>query len=104
MRRQHRDALTRRQQQLRLRSAELRVTLAHQAQDLKIPLAVADQVVTGVQWLRQHPLWPLGTLALLALKRPRRILRWAPRLLGGWQLYLRARDWLGNAATKPQQH
>lgn len=101
MSRQQRDELARRQQQLLIRSAELRVTLAHQAQVLQAPLAVADQVRAGVQWLRQHPQWPLGALVLLALKRPRRALGWASRLWWGWRVYLRARDWLGSAVTKP---
>jgi YqjK-like protein len=89
--------LAQRQQQLLLRSAELRVTLTHQARALQTPLAMADQVQAGVQWLRQHPIWPLVTLALLALKRPRRILRWGNRLMWGWGLYQRARSWLGSA-------
>ena len=88
--------LARRQQQLLLRSAELRVALAHQARALQTPLAVADQVQAGLQWLRQHPIGPLITVALLALKRPRRILRWGRRLMWGWSLYQRARSWLGD--------
>lgn len=95
-----RDALTRQQQQLRVRSAELRVTLAHQSQVLQAPLAVADQVRAGAQWLRQHPQWPIGALALLAFKRPRRVLRWSSRLLWGWRVYLRARDWMGSATAR----
>lgn len=99
MHRQQREALARRQQQLLLRSAELRVTLAHQAQALRSPLALADQLRAGVHWLRQHPVWPLAALVLLALRRPRPLLRWAPRLMGGWQLFLRLRHWLGGGAT-----
>jgi hypothetical protein len=105
MGRQQRDELSRRQQQLLIRSAELRVTLAHQAQVLQAPLALADKVGTAARWLREHPQWLLGALVLLALKRPRRILRWASRLMWGWQLYQRARDWLrSTAAAKPQQN
>jgi len=99
MHRPQRDALARRQQQLLLRSAELRVTLAHQAQALRSPLALADQLRAGVHWLRQHPVWPLAALALLTLRRPRPLLRWLPRLIGGWQLLLRVRRWLGSDAT-----
>ena len=94
------DALARRQQQLLVRSAVLRTTMAHQAQALKPPLAVADQVRAGVQWLRQHPLFPLAALALLALQRPRRILGLTARLLWGWGLYQRGREWLGSTANK----
>ncbi|MEQ1658282.1 MAG: YqjK-like family protein [Hylemonella sp.] len=91
-----------RQQQLLLRSAELRHTLAHQARALQSPLALADRLRAGGHWLREHPVWPLAALGLLVFRRPRRILRWLPRLLGGWQLYLQLRDWLGgSAARKP---
>jgi len=83
-----------RQQQLLLRSAELRHNLAHQARALQSPLVLVDQVRSGLHWLRQHPVWPLAALGLLAFRRPRRILRWLPRLLGGWQLYRQLRDWL----------
>lgn len=94
------NELARRQQQLLVRSAVLRATMAHQAQALKPPLALADQVRAGVQWLRQHPLLPLAAVALLGLKRPQTILRWLPRLLGGWGLYQRGREWLDSTANK----
>jgi hypothetical protein len=94
MSRLQRDALARRQQQLLIRSAELRVMLAQQAQVLQAPLAVADQVRAGVRWLRQHPQWPLGAALVLALRRPRRALGWASRLWWGWGLYQRLQQWL----------
>lgn len=98
---QQRDAeLAVRKQKLLIRSAELRVTLAHQAQVVRAPLAVADQAVAGAQWLRDHPAWPLGTMAVLAALRPRRALRWAMRLWWGWQTYAKARDWLGRTPMK----
>lgn len=92
--------LTERKQRLLIRSAELRVSLSHQARALRPPLEVADQVVNGVQWLRDHPAWSLGTLAALAALRPRRALRWALRLWLGWRTYAKARDWLGSASMK----
>jgi len=96
-RRQHQD-LVERQEQLLLRSAELRLTLNRQARALQSPLVLVDQVRGGLHWLRRHPVWPLAALGLLAFRRPRRILRWLPRLLGGWQLYLQLRDWLQRPA------
>ncbi|MDP1655048.1 MAG: YqjK-like family protein [Hylemonella sp.] len=91
---QHEMELAARKQQLLIRSAELRVTLAHQSQTLQGPLAWADQAVSGTRWLRNHPQWPLGALLLLAVLRPRRALAWAGRLWWGWGLYQRARSWL----------
>lgn len=91
---QHEMELAARKQQLLIRSAELRVTLAHQSQTLQGPLAWADQAVNGTRWLRNHPQWSLGALLLLAVLRPRRALAWAGRLWWGWGLYQRARSWL----------
>lgn len=88
-----------RQQQLLVRSAELRVTLAHQAQALEGPLAVADQARAGARWLYRHPEWPLGALALLALLRPRRALRLAGRLWSGWKTLRWALDWMKRGVT-----
>ncbi len=96
-RRRHQE-LRQRQQQLLLRSAELRHSLAQQVRTLQAPLVRVDQVRNGLHWLRKHPVWPLAALGLLVFKRPRRVLRWLPRLLGGWQLYLQLRDWLQRPA------
>lgn len=92
--RPHDVELAARQQRLLIRSAELRVTLAHQAQALQGPLALADQAVSGARWLRSHPQWSLGALLALAVLRPRRMLAWATRLWWGWDLYKKARRWL----------
>ncbi len=81
--------LMQRQQRLRIRSAELRLRLANQAQVLQAPLAAIDQARSSVQWLRAHPQWPLAALALLAVMGPQRAVRWAARLWWGWGLYQR---------------
>lgn len=88
MHRRHRASLIQRQQQLVLRSAGLRVTLTRQAQALKAPLSVVDQLRYGVQWLGRHPGWPMAALGLLSLTRPRRLLRWLPPLMASVQLLL----------------
>lgn len=92
--------LIQRQQQLLLRSTELRVTLARQAQVLKAPLSVVDQLRSGVQWLRRHPAWPMAALGLLSLTRPRRLLRWLPPLMGGVHLLLRLRRGFGRQTPR----
>lgn len=95
-----RDVLVQRQQLLLSRSAELRDTLAHQIGALRSPLALADRLRAGAHWLRLHPAWPMAALALVVLRKPRRMLRWTPALVAGWQLYQRARQWLGSHATR----
>ena len=86
--------LAQRQQQLLLRSAELRASLGQQARVLQTPLALADQVRAGLQWLRTHPIWPIGALLLIALKRPRRALLWASRVGIGMDVYKKVHNWL----------
>lgn len=95
MHRRHRESLVQRQQQLLLRSTELRVTLTRQAQVLKAPLSVVDQLRSVVHWMGRHPAWPMAALGLLSLTRPRRLLRWLPPLMGGVQLLLLLRRGFG---------
>ena len=86
-----------RREQLLIRSITLREQLAQQAQVLAAPLAIADSLRNSLHWLRQHPEWPLGGLALLALLRPRRAWRWASRVWWGWRLWRRGSRWLAAA-------
>lgn len=88
------DELVVRQQRLLLRSAQLRLALATQAQVLKGPLAVADQAHRGLKWLQNNPLWPLGALAVLLVLRPRRIVLWGGRAWWAWSSFKRVRNWL----------
>ena len=83
-----------RRHRLLMRSAELRITIAGQSEVLKGPLALADQVRGGVNWLYQHPQWPLGALVVLTMLRPKRTLQWAGRLWWVWTSLRRAQSWL----------
>jgi len=83
------DAARQRQQQLQVRSGRLRQQLVDDAQLLRRPLALADQVRHGWQWLRAHPEVLAGGALLLALVRPRRAWRLASRAWAGWQLWRR---------------
>ena len=83
-----------RQQRLQVRSAQLRFALADQAQVLRRPLALADQVQSGLQWLYHNPQWPLGALVLVILVRPPRTVVWARRLWWTWNMFNHARHWL----------
>jgi hypothetical protein len=89
----HRIAeLLRRRQSLVVRSAEIRVTFARQAQVLAPPLALADRSLSALHWLRRHPELPLGLLLLVVVFRPRAIFRWAGRFWWGWSLLQRIRS------------
>ena len=91
-----------RQQRLLVRSAQLRLVLADQAQVLRRPLALADQAKNAIQWLYHDPQWPLGALVLVILTRPRRALVWAARLWWSWKIVKQAKNWLTQHALARQ--
>lgn len=96
----HRRTLTRRREQLLLRSAQLRRTLAQQSQPLQGTLALADQLRAGLHWLRRHPVWPVVVLAVLSLPPTRRLVQRLPRLLALSQLLLQIWQWLGRRSGR----
>ena len=89
-----------RKQQLLVRSAELRMTLATQTQVLQAPLAILDQIKAAILWLGKHPVWPLATLALIAVVRPRRSLRLVSRFWWGWGMYRQVQQWIGRLSRQ----
>jgi hypothetical protein len=84
------DEPRQRQQELLLRSTQLRLTLAQQTQVFRKPLAIADRGCELIQVLANKPLG--GALLLLAL-RPRRALAWGARLWWAYRSYRQARRW-----------
>ena len=87
------QALAERRQQLQRRSAVLRGRLADDAEVLRTPLALADQVRQGWRWLMAHPQWLGVGVAVLAIWRPGRIGWLAARLWAGWRLWQRLHRW-----------
>lgn len=96
----NRDELILRQQRLLVRSAELRLGLADQAQVFKRPLAVVDTANKSLCWLYSHPGWPLAALAAAIVLRPRRALVWGGRLWSIWRMLKRAQDWMAVAPSR----
>lgn len=82
-----------RQQQLLIRSTELRQTLRNDLQRLQRPAAWADQLQAGWVWLYQHPQWPALGLALLLILKPRRLLSWSGKLWWLWKSARQFRHW-----------
>lgn len=82
-----------RQQQLLIRSTELRQTLRNDLQRLQGPAAWADQLQAGWVWLYQHPQWPALGLALLLILKPRRLLSWSGKLWWLWKSARKFRHW-----------
>jgi YqjK-like protein len=50
------------------------------------PLALADQGLSAIHYLRQNPLLLAGTAVVVAVLRPRRILKWTQRGWIAWRL------------------
>ncbi len=78
------DPLALRHQRLVARSGQLRQEWVRQVQVLQQPLSLADRALTGLNWLARHPLWPLGTVLVVLVLRPRRALRWGGRVWWAW--------------------
>ncbi len=82
-----------RQRHLLSRSAELRESVASQAQGLKKPLALVDKALAAAQWVSRNPVLPLGVGLLLAVVLPKRtMLIWGGRLWGVWAGHNRVRN------------
>lgn len=89
-----RDETLLRQQHLLVRSTQLRASLAHESHALQKPLALADQLQSGLHWLYHHPQWPLGTMLLLVIIKPRRAVVWGGRLWRAWKGFKRIKIWI----------
>ena len=89
MNRRRAELLARRQQQLLVRSSELRGEFVADAARWQPTLALADRVWAGWRWLRAHPEAPLAAAVVLVVLRPRRMLRWGWRLWAGWRTWQR---------------
>ena len=63
--------------------------LARQWED---PLAIADRAISGINYLRQHPIVLGGLVALLAIVQRRRWWGWAQRGFVLWRAYRAFRD------------
>lgn len=98
------EAVRLRQQQLLIRSAELRQSLSGQLYRLEQPAGWVDQVRSGVSWLYRNPQWPVAVAALMLAFKPRRFAVWAGRAWWIWRIRQRLRhlrDTLALAAGRP---
>lgn len=76
--------LIERQQRLLARSELLRASLASQSRVIQRPLALADRVADGLQWIYQRPYWPAAAAIVLLVLKPGRVLTWGGRLWWAW--------------------
>jgi hypothetical protein len=87
-------ALALRRERLLGRIAAERDQAARDLAHLKKPLAAADMLVSGVQFLKDRP-WIAGVAAAAAVVAGRkRLWAWSERAWTAWRLWSRARRWL----------
>ena len=69
------------------RAARDREDVAQTLQSWAQPLDFVDRCLAAVRFVISRPPLVAGAAIVLALLRPRRVLRWAQRALGLWQSY-----------------
>ena len=89
----HQIVVQQRQQQLLIRSTELRYQLRGSLDSLHAPAAALDSVVAGASWLRQNPAWPLACIALMVVLKPRRAISWGSKLWWMWRGARQVQNW-----------
>lgn len=83
--------LAERRERLVAQAAAQRRTLALDIEPWRIPLALADQGLTALRYIKRHPEWIIGGIVLLAALRPRHVGKWLGRGWVSWQLVHRLR-------------
>lgn len=83
--------LAARRQQLVALSAAQRSTLAYDLEPWRARLALVDQGVAAIRYVRRHPVLMMGGALVVAALRPRRIGKWLQRGLLMWQIGRRLR-------------
>jgi hypothetical protein len=78
--------LAARRQQLVAQAAAQRTALAHDLAPWRARLAVVDQGVAGIRYIRRHPVLMMGAALVLAALRLRLTGKWLQRGLLMWQL------------------
>jgi hypothetical protein len=78
--------LAERRERLVTRAAAQRVELAQNIEPWRTPLALADQGLTALRYIRHHPEWIVGIVVLLAALRPGRVGKWLGRGWVTWQM------------------
>ena len=78
--------LAERRERLIAQAAAQRVALAQSIEPWRIPLAVADQGLAALRFIRSHPAWLVGGGILIAALRPGRVVKWLRRGWVTWQI------------------
>lgn len=78
--------LAERREHLIARVAAQRVALADVIEPWRAPLALADQGLFALRFLKRHPVWIVGSVVLLATFRLGGSMKWLRRGWVSWQI------------------
>ena len=83
--------LDERRERLVAQAAAQRMALAQNIEPWRQPLARADQGLAALRYLKSHPAWIVGGVALLAAVRPGRAGNWLARGWVTWKMVQKLR-------------
>lgn len=75
-----------RRERLVAQASAQRATLAENIEAWRAPLALADQGLNALRYIRSHPEWIAGVAVLIAALRSRRAGKWLGRGWMTWQV------------------
>ncbi|MHB1621472.1 MAG: YqjK-like family protein [Sulfuricella sp.] len=78
--------LAERRERLVAQAAAQRMALAQNIEPWRNPLARVDQGLAALRYIKSHPAWIVGGVALLAALRPGRAGKWLRRGWVTWQM------------------
>jgi len=78
--------LAERRERLVAQVAAQRAALAENIEPWRMPLALADQGLSVLRYIRRHPEWIAGVVVLVAALRPGRAGKWLGRGWVTWQV------------------
>lgn len=78
--------LAERRERLVAQTAAQRVAVAENIEPWRMPLALADQGLSALRYIRRHPEWIAGVVVLIAALRAGRAGKWLGRGWVTWQV------------------
>lgn len=83
--------LTERRERLVAQAASQRAALAQNIEPWRVPLALADQGLAALSFIKRHPVWIVGGGVLLATLQRNRVGKWLERGWVTWQIVQKLR-------------
>jgi YqjK-like protein len=78
--------LVERREYLIAQAAAQRRMLAQDIEPWRTPLALTDQGLNALRYIRSNPKWLAGGLAVLVILKPRHMGKWLGRVWVAWQV------------------